>query len=160
MLFLMSCITMAPQVESKTTHSCDVLGLQSQVCADLFEPLQARIDQLGMSLTDQCLMYPTRRAEIETCMQKTDCGHLAQCIQKIINTPWNPKNDPDLCDAFRIRKRSLKNQMLSSEQLYLYHKSGAVCETDASLAAECILKDGQDLWQCIQKNRSLIPGDM
>ena len=111
---------MAPQVESKTTHLCS-FGATKSVCADLFEPLQQRIGQLGMSLTDQCLMYPTRRAEIETCMQKTDCGHLAQCIQKVINTPWNPKNDPDLCDAFRIRKQSLKTQMVSPEQLYLYH---------------------------------------
>ena len=104
MLLMLSCVTMAPQVDSKTSQSCDVIGLQKQVCADVFEPLIKEFDKVGMSLTDQCLLYPSRRAEIDLCVQKTECNHFAKCISELTKKPWKPQNDPDLCDAFRNKK--------------------------------------------------------
>ena len=160
MFFFLSCITMAPQVDSKISQSCDVIGLQKQVCAEHFEPLLQEIEKVGMTLTDQCLLYPTRRSEIDICIQKTECTHFARCIAELAQKPWKPQNDPDLCDAFRLQKRTLLPYITDPDQLYLYHKSGAACETDRQLAAKCITLQGKLLWNCIQKNKDLIPGDM
>ena len=158
--FWVNCITMAPQVDSKVSQSCDIIGLQKQVCADSFEPLLQEIEKVGMSLTDQCLLYPTRRSEIDLCIQKTECTHFAKCISDLAKKPWKPQNDPDLCDAFRLKKRPLLPYITDPDQLYLYHKSGAACETDQQLAAQCVTLDGKQLWNCIQNHRDLIPGDM
>ena len=50
MFFFLSCITMAPQVDSKISQSCDVIGLQKQVCAEHFEPLLQEIEKVGKNL--------------------------------------------------------------------------------------------------------------
>ena len=91
MFFFISCITMAPQVDSKISQSCDVIGLQKQVCAEHFEPLLQEIEKVGMTLTDQCLLYPTRRSEIDICIQKTECTHFARCIAELAQKPWKPQ---------------------------------------------------------------------
>jgi hypothetical protein len=158
-LFL-SCISMSQSYEQVSTQACDDLGLQLQVCAESTGSLGKTLERLPVPIQNQCILFPSRRAEIADCVANTYCNHFTPCLEGLVRSEWAPENDPDLCDAFRARKRHLLRMDMDAGERFLFHKAGAVCETDPSLAKACISAPSGGLAECIAKNSSLIPNDM
>ena len=157
---LLSCVSMSQSHELVSTQPCDDLGLQLQVCAESTGTLGKSLERLPVPIQNQCVLFPSRRAEIADCVSNTDCAHFTACLQGLAGSEWAPQNDPDLCDAFRNRKRHVMQQEMDAGERFLFHKSGAVCETDPALPKACISAPKGELWNCIRKNKDLIPNDM
>ncbi|MDP7112228.1 MAG: hypothetical protein QGH45_09700 [Myxococcota bacterium] len=56
------------------------------------------------SLYESCLLFGGRRTAVAACVEAPDCAGLVGCTGEILQQRWDPREAPDLCQAYLRRK--------------------------------------------------------
>ncbi|TNE84018.1 MAG: hypothetical protein EP330_31125 [Deltaproteobacteria bacterium] len=101
--------TPAPEVPS--IEVCDAWGARKLgECAEALAraPVPRNPDRKGrlhgLSLTDQCALFDSRRTALAECTAMTECDAYAECTVRVAVDDWVPAADPGLCESV-VRRR-------------------------------------------------------
>jgi hypothetical protein len=56
------------------------------------------------TMYESCILFGGRRIAVAGCVEAPDCAGFASCTGEILQQPWDPREAPDLCQAYLRRK--------------------------------------------------------
>lgn len=123
-LLLLACAPAEPPApEVASIAACDDWGARKLgECADALAraPVPRNPDRQGrlhaLSLTDQCVLFDSRRAALAGCTAMPGCEDYAACTVGIAVDSWRPDEDAGLCEA-AVRRRLGTARPLIQEQI-------------------------------------------